>query len=55
MNSEIRFGNASYSRCMPSYLAFATGNSSSPTERMRIDSLQDDVGIGTDNPVPQDY
>ena len=37
VNSEIRFGNEAFAGAN-SYLAFATGNSSSPTERMRIDS-----------------
>ena len=36
-NSEIRFGNEVQSSA-PSFLAFATGNTSTPTERMRIDS-----------------
>jgi hypothetical protein len=36
-NSEIRFGNEVQSNA-PSFLAFATGNTSTPTERMRIDS-----------------
>jgi hypothetical protein len=36
-NSEIRFGNEVQSSA-PSFLAFATGNTSTPTERMRITS-----------------
>jgi len=36
-NSEIRFGNEVQSSS-PSFLAFATGSSSTPTERMRITS-----------------
>jgi len=39
-NSEIRFGNEATASA-DSFLAFATGNSSSPTERMRIDSTGD--------------
>lgn len=47
-NSEIRFGNEVQSSS-PSFLAFATGSSSTPTERMRITS-GGNVGIGTTNP-----
>ena len=48
-NSEIRFGNEVQSNA-PSFLAFATGNTSSPAERMRIDS-SGNVGIGENNPA----
>ena len=43
-NSEIRFGNEVQSNA-PSFLAFATGNNSTPSERMRITS-GGDVVIG---------
>ena len=43
-NSEIRFGNELQSSA-PSFLAFATGNTTTPPERMRIDS-EGNIGIG---------
>ncbi len=39
-NSEIRFGNEVLNNA-PSFLAFATGDTSSPAERMRIESTGD--------------
>ena len=46
VNSEIRFGNENTAGAN-SYLAFATGDSSSPTERMRIDSAGDTTHIAS--------
>jgi len=48
-NSEIRFGNEVLNNA-PSFLAFATGNNSTPSERVRITSAGL-VGIGTNAPA----
>jgi len=49
VTSQIRFGNE-LTNGAPSYLAFATGTSSTDIEQMRITSVGN-VGIGTANPV----
>jgi len=50
VNSEIRFGNENTAGAN-SYLAFAAGSTSSPTERMRIDSSGQVIFKGTGNGI----